>query len=161
MDDPENISIAVVIASLPSLGAEIYALHSCRPPSWIFHFRFPPSIVVRYRYMSHWYGRSRKHRYICWNRVAMKCGNGNNRFAVSTSSFRPPSWIFHFRSFKKVFRRTWLSSRSLNLIKISHGWYETHILRSLKFDFLIKIVFFSIFVNTHINIKCLQNIFEL
>jgi len=25
------------------------------------------------------------------------------------------------------------------------GWYETHVLRSLKFDFLIKIVFFSIF----------------
>jgi len=30
-----------------------------------------------------------------------------------------------------------LSSRSLNLIKMSHGWYETHVLRSLKFDYLI------------------------
>jgi len=36
---------------------------------------------------------------------------------------------------------------------MSHGWYETHVLRSLKFDFLIKIVFFSIFEKIHINMK--------
>jgi len=98
-----------------SLRGEIYTFHGCRPPSWILHFRFPSSLAVRYRYMSHWYVRPRKHRYICWNRVAIKCGNGNNCFAVSTSGLRPPSWIFH--SFKKVFRRTWLSLRSLNQIK--------------------------------------------
>jgi len=126
MADLENISIAVGIALLASLGGEIYAFHGCRPQSCIFHFRFPPSFVVRYRYMSYWYGWSRKHRYICWNRVAVKCGNENNRFAISTSGLRPPSWICHFRSFEKLFRRTLLSSRSLNLIKMSHGWYETH-----------------------------------
>jgi len=147
MANPENISIAVGIALLASLAGEIYTFHGCRPQSWIFHFQFPPSLVVRY-------GRPRIHWYICWNRVnAIKCGNGNNRFAVSTSGLRPPSWIFHFRSFKKVFRRIGLSSRSPNLIKMSHGWYETHVLRSLKFDFLIKIVFL-VFKKIHISIKC-------
>jgi len=149
MANPENIGIAVGIALLSSVGAEIYRFHGCRPPSWIFNFRYHPSFDVRYRYVSHWYGQPRKHRYSCWNRVAIKCGNGINRFAVSTSGLRPPSWIFHFRSFQKVFRRTWLTSRSLNLMKMSHGWYETHVLRSLKFDFLIKIVLFSILKNTH------------
>jgi len=144
MVDPENVVIAVRIALLASLGAKIYVFHGCRELSWIFHFRFPPSLVVQYRYMSYCYGRTRKHRYSRWNRVAIKCGNGDKSFSVSTSGLRPPSWIFHFRSFEKVFRRTWLSLRSLNLIKMSQGWYETHVLRSLKFDFLIKIVFFSI-----------------
>jgi len=74
-----------------SLVAEIYAFHGCRPPSWIFHFRLPPSLVVRYRYMSHWYGRPRKHNFSRWNRVAITCGNGDNRFAVSSSGLRPPS----------------------------------------------------------------------
>jgi len=50
MADPENIGIAVGIALLANLGAEIYAFHGCRPPSWIFHFRFLPSLVVQYRY---------------------------------------------------------------------------------------------------------------
>jgi len=140
----ENISIAVGIALLVSEGAEIYTFHNCRSPSWLLHFRFPPSLVVRYRYMSHWYGRLRKHIYSFWNRFAIKFGNGNYRFAVSTFGLRPPSWIFHFRSLEKVFRIIWLSSRSLNLITLSHGWYGTHVLRSLKFDFLIKIALFSI-----------------
>jgi len=144
MADPENIGIAVGIALLASLGADVYAFYACRPLSWIFHFRFPPSLVVRYRYVSHWYGRPRKHRYSRWNRVAIMCGNGNNRLAVSPSALKPPSWIFDFLSFEKVFRRTWLSSRSFNLIKMSHGWYKIHVLRSLKFLFLIKIIFFSI-----------------
>jgi len=144
MADPENLGIAVGIALVACVGAEINTFHGCRPPSWIFHFRFLRSLVVRYRYMSHWYGRSRKHGYGCCNRVAIKCGNWNIRFAVSTSGLRPPSKILHFHSFVKVFRRTWLSSQSLNLIKISHGWYETNVLWSLKFDFLIIIVFFSI-----------------
>jgi len=91
MADPENIGIAVGIALLARLGAEIYAFHGCRLPSWIFHFRFPPSSGVQYRYMSHWYGRSQKRRYSRWNRVVIKCGNGDNRFAVSTSGLRPPS----------------------------------------------------------------------
>jgi len=82
MADPENICIAVGITLLASLGGEIYAFHRCRPQSWILHFRFPPSLVVQYRYMSHWYGRPRKLRYICWNRVAIKCGNGNNRLVI-------------------------------------------------------------------------------
>jgi len=92
-----------------------------QPP---YHAVSPSRILDRY--MSHWYGRPRKHRYNRWNRVVIKCGNGDNRFAVSTSGLRPPSWICHFRSFEKVFRRTLLSSRSVNLIKMSHDWYETH-----------------------------------
>jgi len=52
MADLENIGIAVGIALLASPGAEIYAFHGCRPPSRIFHFRFPPSLVVQYRCMS-------------------------------------------------------------------------------------------------------------
>jgi len=83
MADPENIGIAVGIALLASPSAEIYAFHGCRPPSRIFHLRFPPSLVVQYGYMSHWYGRPRKHRYSRWNRVAIKCGKGDNRFAMS------------------------------------------------------------------------------
>jgi len=43
--------------------------------------------------------------------------------------------------------------------KMSHGWYETHVLRSLKFYFLIKIVFFCIFkTNTH-NYNFFQTLF--
>jgi len=91
MADPENIGIAVGIALLASLGTEIYAFHGCRPPYWILHFRFPPGLVVRYRYVSQSYGGPRKHRYSRWNRVAIKCGNGDNRFALSTSGLRPPS----------------------------------------------------------------------
>jgi len=44
MADPENIGIAVGIALLASLGAEIYVFHGCRPPSWIFHFRFSGTV---------------------------------------------------------------------------------------------------------------------
>jgi len=91
MAHPENIGIAAGIALLASVGAEIQAFHGFRPPSWIFHFRFPPSLVVRYRYIIYWYDRPRKYKYNCWNRVAIKCGNGNNRFAVCTSGLSPPS----------------------------------------------------------------------
>jgi len=56
MAGPENIGIAVGIALLASPGAEIYAFHGCRRPSWIFHFGISPSLVVQYRYMSHTYG---------------------------------------------------------------------------------------------------------
>jgi len=119
---PENIGIAVGIALLACLRDVINAFRGCRPPSWIFHFRFLSSLVVCYRYMSHWYGWPKKHRYDRLNPVAIKYGNEDNRFALFTSGSRPPSWIFHFHSFEKVFRRTWLSSGSLNLIKMSHGW---------------------------------------
>jgi len=152
MTDPKNIGIAVWIALLASLWADIYAFHGCRPPYWIYHFRFPPGLIVRYSYMSRWYGRPRKHSYNHWNRVGIKWGNGDNRFAVSTSGLRPPSRLFYFRSFEKVFWKSWLSSRSLNLIKMSLDWYETHVLRCLKFDFLIKIVFLVFFI--------FQNIFK-
>jgi len=70
MADPENIGIAVGIALLASLGAEIYVFHGCRKPSWIFHFQFPSSLVLRYRYISYWCGRPEKNRYSRFNRVA-------------------------------------------------------------------------------------------
>jgi len=127
MADRENIGIAVGIALLARPGAEKYSFHGCRPPSWIFHFRFPPSLVVQYRYMSIWYGRPQKHRYSRWNRISIMCGNGDNRYAVSTSGLRPPSWICHFLSLEKVFRRTLFSLRSLNLIKMLYDWCETHV----------------------------------
>jgi len=150
MADPENIGIAVGIELLASLGAKIYAFHGCRPPSWIFHFQFSPSLVERHRYMCHWYGWPRKHRFIRWNCVAIKFGNGDIRFVVSTSGLWPPSCNFHLRSFEKVFRRARLSLRSLNLIKISLGWYDILVLRSLKVDFLIK-WYFLVFNKIHIN----------
>jgi len=40
MADPENIGITVGIALLARLGAEIYAFHWCRPPSWILPLSF-------------------------------------------------------------------------------------------------------------------------
>jgi len=52
-----------------------------------------------------------------------------------------------------------MSSQSLNPIQMSHGLYETHVLRSLKFDFLIKIVFL-VFKKVQMNIKLFQNLFE-
>jgi len=179
MADPENIDIAVGIALLASSGAVMYAFHWCRPLSWIFHFRFHPNLVVQYRSMSHWYSWPQNHRYSRWNRVASSSGSWeirvifhrckplslifhfrfpptvvqyrhmshcpidvadlenigiadenafllsvetwDNRFTLSSSGLRPPSWICHSRLLEKVFRRTMLSLRSLNIIKISHG----------------------------------------
>jgi len=120
---PRKHRYGVGIALLASPGADIYASHGYRPPSWIFHFRFPPSLVLQYWYMSHWYGWPRKHRYSHWNRISIEYGNGYNRFAVSTSGLRPPCWICPFRSLEKVFR----TLLSLSLIKMSHGWYETYV----------------------------------
>jgi len=139
MTDLENIAIAVEIALLASLGGAIYAFHGCRPPSWIFHFRFPPSLVARYRYMSHWYGRPRKHRYICWNRVAITCGNWNNRFAVSTSDLNI-LLPFIQESVQRNMIEFVVSQSNKNVARL----VKNTSLRSLKFDFLIIIVFFEL-----------------
>jgi len=37
----------------------------------------------------------RKHRYSRWNVVAIICTSWNIRYFISTSAFRPPSFIFH------------------------------------------------------------------
>jgi len=105
MADHENIGIAVGIALLARLGAEICTFHGCRPPSWTFHFRFHPSLVVQYKYMSNWYGRPRKHRYSRWNCISIRCGNGDNRFAVSTpNSFTDYSTPLHWVTDRQVWR---------------------------------------------------------
>ena len=101
MPDPKIIGLAVVIALLSSLGAEIYALQWYRPRSWIFHFRFLPLWLHSVTYRS--IGLPDPENIDIAAGIALLYSLGAEIYAFQWD--RPPSWIFHFR-----FRTRWLYS---------------------------------------------------